>query len=210
MNRSSRIRSVSEALSGPLSGPGSTPSLVEGVLDEDLVRRHLKGDGAAFEALVRRWDRRVLELAQRLLGSAEDAEEVRQAVFVRVHGRAAGFEGRARFSTWLHTVVLNLCRDRLRTRRSDEELTRGVERAGSPDSPSTPLALTERSETSRRIARAVDALDETTREIVVLRHYQDLSFPQIAEVLGMPATTVKSRMLRGLVRLRGLLQELMP
>lgn len=180
--------------------------------DEDLIQRYRLGEEWAFEELVRRWDDSVLNLAWRLCGDLDEAQDVRQAAFLKTYAALEDFDGRARFSTWVHRIVLNMCRDRLRSRRSRREL---VERAGHngharADGELSPLAVTEMHDTARVVAGAVEELEEAQREVVVLRHYQELSFPEIAEILGAPVTTVKSRMGQGLSCLRQRLNGLKP
>ena len=170
--------------------------------DEELVRRFGDGDESAFEELVGRFGDGLLALGLRLLGNREEALEIRQMAFVTTYRKAGTFEGRARFSTWLHRVALNLCRDRLRERARAAGRT-ATETPGELESEApAPEIVAARGERARSVAAAVLALPPDEREVVVLRHYHDLSFPAIAEILGAPVTTVKSRMTRGLERLR--------
>ncbi len=176
--------------------------------DHELVQRFRDGERGSFECLVRRWDDRVLALAYRITGSAEDAEDVRQNAFIRVYNGLASFDGKAEFSTWLYRVVVNLCRDGLRSRgagaRMMERHADRQRRAQSTDS-----APDAEGETSQVVAHAVEALPPDEREVLVLRHYHDMKFPQIADILGAPVTTLKSRMLRALQRLRDQLDPML-
>jgi RNA polymerase sigma-70 factor (ECF subfamily) len=177
--------------------------------DEELVLRFQRGDEGAFVELVRRLDPAVLDLAWRILGERTAAEDVRQLAWMRVHGGLSAFEGRARVSTWVHRIVIHLCRDRQRRQASHgaaEERFLSLaprERHAEP-----PLALHERAELAARVARAVAALPPREREVVVLRHYHDLPFPVIAQVVEAPVSTVKSRMAKGLDLLRTRLAQL--
>lgn len=177
--------------------------------DQELVQRFRAGDGQAFDELVERWGPSIWRLAWRLTGDANDAQDVRQMTLMRAYSALDSFNGEASLSTWLYRVVLNLCRDRLRGERARERATldagRRLNGNGSGHAPGPEHEL-QAAEAARRIASAIDELPREEREVVVLRHYHDLSFPEIAEVLGAPATTVKSRMTRGLERLRSSLK----
>jgi RNA polymerase sigma-70 factor (ECF subfamily) len=172
--------------------------------DEDLVRRFQDGDETAFEAMVSRWNGPILELATRLTGDPEEAKDLRQMALLKTYQGLHAFQGRARFSTWIYRVVLNLCRDRA---RGGEARTRLFERHarrqdGEPVLSETGFHVARDQEVARLVSRAVLALPAREREVVVLRHYHELPFPAIAEIVGSPVTTVKSRMTRGLELLR--------
>lgn len=172
--------------------------------DEELVRRHQEGDPGAFEAMVVRWNEPILQLATRLTGDLEEAKDVRQMALLKTYHGLANFEGRARFATWIYRVVLNLCRDRKRgaevRARTFEATVR--EREGDYVLEETGFHVARDREVAEIVARAVLALPAAEREVVVLRQYHELAFPAIAEILGSPVTTVKSRMARGLELLR--------
>ena len=101
--------------------------------DEDLVRRFQGGDETAFEAMVTRWNAPLLQLATRLTGDLEEAKDVRQMALLKTYQGLERFEGRARFSTWIYRVVLNLCRDRKRSAALRERVVAGAVRAGEGD-----------------------------------------------------------------------------
>jgi RNA polymerase sigma-70 factor (ECF subfamily) len=176
--------------------------------DQTLIDRFLDGDREAFGTIVARWERPVLNLAHRLTGDLEEALDIRQAAFVKAFRGLPAFNGSARFSTWLHRIVVNLSRDRMRARRSREAaLRRLTDREPAGAAPSAGSA-SERREAARIVAGAVAALPEREREVVILRHYHGLSFPEIALIVGAPASTVKSWMSRGLQNLRARLKSL--
>jgi RNA polymerase sigma-70 factor (ECF subfamily) len=172
--------------------------------DEDLVLRFQGGDESAFEAMVERWNEPILQLATRLTGDLEEAKDVRQMALLRTYQGIARFERRARFSTWVYRVVLNLCRDRKRSHAVRERVLEGSvrERSGDYVLEETGFHKARDRELAEIVARAVLELPASEREVVVLRHYHELPFPAIAEILGAPVTTVKSRMSRGLELLR--------
>jgi len=172
--------------------------------DEELVLRFQSGDEGAFEAMVVRWNEPILQLATRLTGDHEEAKDVRQMALIKIYQGLAAFEGRARFSTWIWRVVLNLCRDRKRSAGVRTRTLEGSvrERDGDYVLEETGFHVARDRELAKVVAQAVLELPTSEREVVVLRHYHDLPFPAIAEILGSPVTTVKSRMARGLTLLR--------
>lgn len=177
--------------------------------DEELVLRFQGGDGSAFEAMVTRWNEPILQLATRLTGDHEEAKDIRQMVLLKTYQGLARFEGRARFSTWIYRVVLNLCRDRKRGEAVRTRVEAAVrEKEGDYLLEETGFHLARDRELAQIVARAVLELPAGEREVVVLRHYHALPFPTIAEILGAPVTTVKSRMSRGLFLLRARLAAL--
>ncbi len=171
-------------------------------MDQDLgehLRRAAQGDRPALERLLRRLDARVLHLAYRLLGNADDAKDVRQWVLLKVTRSLSSVASSDAFEGWLRRVVVNACRDRQRERASQARLVARVEGTIEDSSPCS-SSLVERDEMGERVAVAVSELPHDEREVLVLRHYEGLSFPRIAELLGAPETTLKSRFSRALLR----------
>lgn len=173
--------------------------------DADLVRRIGRGDAAAARAMVSRKLPRLLALATRMLGDANEAEEVAQDSLLRIWRHAPRWRfDEARFDTWLHRVALNLCLDRLR-RRQREQLT-----ADPPDRPDAdPLPdqrLAERDE-SRRVAAALQALPARQREAIVLQYYQELSNVEAAVVMEISVEALESLLARARRSLRLALRE---
>jgi len=172
--------------------------------DRKLIDKFLNGDQEAFELIVERWERKTLNLAYRLTSDMEEALDIRQLAFIKVYTKLSSFNGRAELSTWLYRIVINLCRDRLRARKARDCAMRKI--AIHPEAPIVECA-SEQKETARIVAKAVASLPEAEREAVVLRHYHNRSFPEIAAIVGSNPSTVKSRMARGLKNLRAILKE---
>jgi RNA polymerase sigma-70 factor, ECF subfamily len=175
--------------------------------DEDLVAAVRAGDSSAFDVLVRRWDRKIQGAAYRVLGSDDEARDVSQEAFLKAYRGLPGFKGEARFSSWLYQIALNLCRDRLRRRKGRELVSIEDVTAVVVDSGPSAADIVESRDRARRVAAAVEALSADQREVIVLKEYEGLTFPEIGEVLGIPVSTVKTRLYRGLVQLRALLEE---
>jgi RNA polymerase sigma-70 factor (ECF subfamily) len=179
--------------------------------DEELVAATREGDPGAYDQLVQRWERKIHGAAFRVLGSHEDAREVSQEAFLKAYRAIGGFEQRSRFSSWLYQIALNLCRDRLRRKKgrhmvSLDEMGEDEGARLLPASPSVHREV-ERLDLAERVARAVAELPSDQREVIVLKEYQELTFAEIAEVLGTPVSTVKTRLYRGLSQLRRRLQR---
>jgi RNA polymerase sigma-70 factor (ECF subfamily) len=173
--------------------------------DDELVRRAGQGDAAAVQALVSRKLRRVLALAERMLGDPAEAEDVAQETFFRVWRHAPRWRpGAARFDTWLHRVTLNLCYDRLRRRR--ERPT--AEPPETPDTGPAPDRGLHAADIGRRVQRALQALPPRQREAIVLCHYQEMGNIEAAVVMGVTVEALESLLSRGRRALKAALADL--
>lgn len=162
--------------------------------DRELAARAARGDDDAFAELVRRHERRVYNLALRMLGRPEDARDASQDAFVSCYRNLARFRGDAAFSTWLHRIAINACYDALRRRR---------EVLGLDEAPEPPPAADhgDAVTTSVDVRRALLAVPEEFRTVLVLHDIQDLGYDEIARILQVPIGTVKSRLHRARVAL---------
>jgi RNA polymerase sigma-70 factor (ECF subfamily) len=189
--------------------------------DEALMVRYQRGDRQAFTLLVRRHQTQLFHFAVRQIGTPSVAEEVVQDAFVRVVQNAADFKHEARFTTWVYTIVRNLCIDHLRKRAlrkhpSLDEPVRGKDGADSAgpslgERTEDPRASVERAATGKelsvKIVAAVEALPDDQREVFLLREGSNLPFKEIAEITGVSENTVKSRMRYALERLQQALSD---
>ncbi len=176
-----------------------------GRTDEELVEACLAGEESAFDVLLGRWEKRIRGAIYRLVGSDEEARDLCQEAFLKAYKSLRSFKQEARFSSWLYQIALNLCRDRMRRRRgktmvSLDELEEGG--AAMPVAGPTALDLLQERDTSRLVAQAIEALPDEQREVIILKEYQGLTFLEIAQVLDVPISTVKTRLYRGLDQLR--------
>jgi RNA polymerase sigma-70 factor (ECF subfamily) len=181
-----------------------------GRTDEELVEACLAGEDSAFDVLLGRWEKRIRGAIHRLVGSDEEARDLCQEAFLKAYKNLRSFKQEARFSSWLYQIALNLCRDRMRRRRgktmvSLDELEEGG--AAMTVAGPTALDLLQERDTSRLVARAIEALPDEQREIIILKEYQGLTFLEIAQVLDVPISTVKTRLYRGLDQLRSRLER---
>ena len=174
--------------------------------DEDLVEAFQSGDISAFDHLVRRWDRKIQGVVYRLVGNQEEARDLSQEAFLKAYRALGTFKREARFSSWLYQIALNATRDRMRRRRRhpDVSLDEVEERpdASLRDARPSAFELIESNDLSRLVAAAMAGLPDEQREVLILKEYEGLTFPEIAETLDVPLSTVKTRLYRGLVQLR--------
>jgi len=175
--------------------------------DEELVARSIRGDADSFNELIVRWERPIYALAYRQIGREEDARDVCQETFLRAFRALHGFRGQAKFSSWLYRIALNLCRDWMRRERrapvvqppEDVDL---FELAAAREPSETIEDLVARQDLSRAVERAMAALPEEQRTAIVLKEYHGLTFQEIADLIGCPLSTVKTRLYQGLTVLR--------
>lgn len=171
--------------------------------EDRLLRQLLAGSRQAFETLLAQQERRVYTLALHLLSDAAEAEDVTQDTFIEVHRALPTFRGRSRLDTWVCRITVNLCLQRRRKRAV-------VTTALWPDNLSAPaqddpVQRTLSVELQAVIARAVATLPEAQRDVFILHEMEGWSYGEVAESLGCPVGTVKSRLSAALARLRPLL-----
>lgn len=182
--------------------------------DRELMRRLCKGDLSAFRELYQRYARRIGSYFYLSLGDKEAAEEGVQETFVRLWKAARTYQPRAKVSTFLYTIARNLIRTRLArtvkerflSREQDAEL---LARVPSADLDQQPERAAEMEELRVRLSRALAALPHPEKEALILVQYQGLKYSQVAEILGIPEGTVKSRLNRAYGRLAKMLAELL-
>jgi RNA polymerase sigma-70 factor (ECF subfamily) len=175
--------------------------------DEELVARSNGGDPDSFNELIRRWERPIYALAYRQLGREEDARDVCQETFLRAYRALKGFRGQSKFSSWLYRIAINLCRDWLRRERrtpitqvsDDVDL---MELAAAQEPAESIEERIARNDLSRAVERAMAILPVEQRAAIVLKEYHGLTFQEIADLVGCPLSTVKTRLYQGLTVLR--------
>ncbi|CAN5727880.1 sigma-70 family RNA polymerase sigma factor [soil metagenome] len=168
--------------------------------DEDrLIGQCLAGDSSAFEPLVERYHRPLFRVAARLLGDRDQAQDVIQTSFLKAYQALATCDRQRRFFSWIYRIVVNECLNTLRARRPTQGLDETMMAAGAAGDP------VEARETRERVRKALLKLPEGQRDVIVLRHFTELRYEQIAAVLGIPEKTVKSRLFSARQRLCELL-----
>jgi RNA polymerase sigma-70 factor (ECF subfamily) len=184
-----------------------------------LVRRCVSGDAAAWQEIVQQFHRRIYNICYRFSGSADDAADLTQEVFIKMYRTLSTFDtSRASFMTWVTTVTRNLLVDHFRKGKYDRitdslDATPGNQEDGLTladqleDQAASPEARVRSQETQKLVHEALKRLSPELREAVILRDLQDLDYKDIAKVLNVPEGTVKSRINRGRTELARLLQR---
>lgn len=162
--------------------------MTDGAADEALVARCLGGEADAFEPLVLRYQRVLYNAAYRLLGNREDAREVAQSAFVKAYEKLASFDPRYRFFSWIYRIVVNEALNTRSRRRPSLPLGADLPGGGGVEEA---LASRERRDS---VQAALLRLGNDDREVIVLRHFAELSYAEIGETLGIAEKTVKSRL----------------
>jgi RNA polymerase sigma-70 factor (ECF subfamily) len=180
--------------------------------DEDLMVRYQQGEVRAFEVLLGRHRKSVFNFILRYVGDKETAEDLLQETFMRVIKGADAYKRQAKFTTWLYTIARNLCVDQTRRRKHRKHASLDAPMAADDDSgtlldvlPSGEMASDRKSvnkQLYQRLQGAIGALSEEQREVFLMREFLDMPFKQIADVVGVPENTVKSRMRYALEKLR--------
>ncbi len=184
-----------------------------------LVRRCVSGDAVAWQEIVQQYHRRIYNICYRFSGSADDASDLTQEVFIKMYRTLSTFDTtRASFMTWVTTVTRNLLVDHFRKGKYDRvtdslDATSGNQEDGLTiaeqleDRAASPEARVRSQETQKLVHEALRRLSPELREAVILRDLQDLDYKDIAKVLNVPEGTVKSRINRGRTELARLLQR---
>jgi RNA polymerase sigma-70 factor (ECF subfamily) len=165
-------------------------------LDRALVRRYLGGDRPAGDELVNRYHRSVFNVALRMLGNVQDAEDVTQTTFGNAFAALESYDPKYRFFSWIYRMTVNESLNTLKRRRNMVSLD------GSFDVPTTDGQSETAAEAEYRVGKALLELKPDDRAVVVLRHFVSFSYEEISDVLGVPVKTVKSRLFTARERLR--------
>jgi RNA polymerase sigma-70 factor, ECF subfamily len=176
-----------------------------------VLARARQGDGEAFRTLVERHSRRAFQLAFRMTGNEQDAEDVVQESFIRAYRQLGRFEARAHFSTWLHRIVANCSVDLIRSRRArnDQTSTDALEPADQPEAGEPgPERLAASAQIERSVASAMSTLSPLERAAFTLRHYEGRSISEIGKTLGLGTSATKHSVFRAVKKLRAALGPL--
>lgn len=187
------------------------------ISDEILVKKSQEGDYSSFEELVKRYEKKIYNLAYRLTGNREDARDALQETFLQAFRKLSSFKGKSKFSTWLYRIAVNVCFMRKRkekkmktvsldvpvlTRKGDE-----IKREVRDDWSKNPLATLENKEVRETLSKAIDSLPEEYRTVFILRGLNGLSNEEVAKMLKISLPAVKSRLHRARLFLRDRLSQ---
>ena len=169
--------------------------------DRALVRRYLEGQGDAASGLVDRYQKRLFNIALRMLGDVQDAEDVTQTVFLNAFLKLGTYDPRYKFFSWIYRMTVNESLNMLKRRKPTVTLEDEL------DVRAPGAAPDHEAEAQDRVGKALLTLKPDDRAVVVLRHFVSFSYQEIADVLEIPVRTVKSRLFTARERLRITLRE---
>ncbi|MGH9341381.1 MAG: RNA polymerase sigma factor [Acidobacteriota bacterium] len=177
--------------------------------DDYLLELALQGDGASFGELIERWQKKIYAFIRRYVDNGEEARDLTQDTFTKAYKNLDRLSDPARFSSWLYKIALNECRMRFRRQQKIQRVPfeefLESDRVGSNEvSPERALASKEAVEV---LKRAFKDLPEEQKTVILMKEYQGLKFHEIADILDVPLSTVKSRMYLGLKTLRKLMEN---
>jgi RNA polymerase sigma-70 factor, ECF subfamily len=179
--------------------------------DSQIIERTLGGEPDAFNMLVRRWERQIYGLTLRMLGRDEEAKDATQETFLSAYRNLSKFRGEAKFSSWIYRIALNICNTKLKSRAKvtislDEQWeTRGIEFAAETEDLGSNI---QQQQITRHVRRALQGLPAEMRQVIIMKEYEGMKFSEIADILGIPISTVKTRMYTGLSEMRKRLEHL--
>lgn len=174
--------------------------------EDSLLTRCRAGDLDAFGQVYAQYERQVFRYAWHLLGNADDADDVKQDTFLRAYRAISGFRNDCSLRTWLLRICTNLCRDRIKSQSRRREVLFDPHEAPQDlmwdDQAIDPHELAERSQMADVVRAALGGMPSDQRHIIVLREIEDLSYEEIADVIGCSRASVKLRLFRARQRLR--------
>ena len=181
--------------------------------DEQIVERAVDGEPEAFGEIVRRWERRIYALCYGILLREEDARDASQETFLSAYKNLRGFRGDAKVSSWLHRIAVNQCITRQRRAKVRGETSLETEHETNESSFFAPSFLSpgraaEHKEKTDAVRIAVNALPPDLRQVIVMKEFEEMTFQEIADALGLPLSTVKSRLYTALKQLRMRLEKM--
>jgi RNA polymerase sigma-70 factor (ECF subfamily) len=181
--------------------------------DQELLKRCLTGDDSAWENLLRVHTRKIYNLCYRFTGRTQDAEDLTQEIFIKVFQTIRSYDAaQGAFTTWLNRVARNHLVDHYRRTKHDRATSSLEDELGTieekPSPEAAPLGQVELRERKETLQAALSRLSPDLREAVVLRDLHDLDYQEIAQVLGVPSGTVKSRINRGRLELARVLKRM--
>lgn len=201
------LRHGEDALQATPQPPPTPEALEEAASERQWVARAQKGDQDAFAVLVDRHQRQVYQLAIRMLRDDDEASEATQEVFLAAWQHLRSFRGDARLATWLYRITYNHCLKVAESRRRDQAARVALADASRESQPvsqlSASMALAAERDVQATVRQQIDQLPQKYKRALVLRHLQDLSYEEMADVMSVPIGTVKTQLFRA----RALLKE---
>ncbi len=177
--------------------------------DEKLIAQYKNGNMRAFNLLVERWQQRVFRFAYHYFGSYDEAMEITQKTFIRAHKKIHTLNHSDKFSSWIYRIANNLCLDE--SKRAGRRWSTSLEAVAFhpviQDADTHPGRFVQQKELKLLLQRALNQLPPPQRTVVIMKEYEGLKFREIAEILAIPESTVKTRMYSGLKTLKKLFEQ---
>jgi len=178
--------------------------------DSELIERLQRGEMRSFETLVNRYKKRAFYLALGLVGDADEAHDISQEAFIRVYRSVKRFDTSKEFFSWFYVIVSNLARNQLKKRAVRTAHARDLQADSSSikysQTRSNPEVLMQADETKHQIWKGIEKLPFNFREIIILRHFEDLSYDEIARLLKIPKGSVMSRLYYARLKLKQIIE----
>lgn len=185
------------------------------VCENQLIKEAKKGNVEAFEELIKQSQKRVFNIAYKMMGNYDDANELAQEAFIKAYKSIKKFKGNSLFSTWIYRITTNVCLDELRRRRNkktislDEEIkyNDGEIKWQIKDESPGPEKIFGEKEFKRLVNQYIESLPVDYKTVIILRDIQGFTYKEIAEILNSPEGTIKSRINRARKALRDILKD---
>jgi len=176
-------------------------------MESMLVEKSINGDIESFEQLISKYNQYVYNISYRMMGNAEDAQDMSQEALIKAYKSIKNFRNDANFSTWLYRIVINTCKDELR-KKSEPTLSMDQEGVANllSDEQDDPIIVYEKNELKVHIQKALDQLSVDGRTVVVLKDLMGYSYEEIGNILEIPTGTVRSRLHRNRINLKDILK----
>ena len=187
--------------------------MIREATDEQLIELTLERDEAAFAEIVRRWERKIFALCYGMLdGREDDARDAAQETFIAAYRNLKNFRGEAKVSSWLHRIAVNQCLSKKRRVKVRGEVAIDDDEGNEiqsffADTRASPVMQTEQNERLKTVRKAVNALPVELKQVVIMKEFEEMTFQEIAQVLQLPISTVKSRLYTALKQLKMRLEK---
>lgn len=183
--------------------------------ESSLIKQSKAGNVESFEQLIAGHQKRVFNIAYRMLGNLDDASDVTQEILLKAYRGIRNFKGKSSFSTWLYTITNNTCIDFIRKNRKtnlvyldrEYETEEGSYRIQLDSNEDTPEQLFEKKEVQKLVRESINELSYNHRKVIILRDMEQFSYREIAEILDCSEGTIKSRISRARVSLKTIIKE---
>jgi len=186
--------------------------MLTNLTDEQLVGLAVSENPEAFGEIVKRWERKIFALCFGMLGSEADARDAAQESFIAAYRNLANFRGEAKVSSWLHRIAVNQCltiKRRAKSRSEDflNEEESAADKTFVAPAHLSPARTIEQNERLTLVRQAVGSLPTDLRQVIVMKEFEEMTFQEISDTLGLPLSTVKSRLYAALKQLRSKLER---